>query len=107
LEHSADAGIRAAHLVEEAMSNALIRECPKCKAKFYKEEGCNKMRCSCGTNSCYICRAIVTDYTHYKGHEREGEPAKPCPLWDDTATRNYTEVSIDGLHDRIRTQLNG
>ena len=38
---SADAKINARHTVEEAMSEALVRSCNKCKTKFIKESGCN------------------------------------------------------------------
>ena len=38
--------------VEEAISQAKIRYCPKCKKAFLKESGCNKMTCGCGTKSC-------------------------------------------------------
>lgn len=38
--------------VEEAISQAKIRHCPKCKKAFLKESGCNKMTCGCGTKSC-------------------------------------------------------
>lgn len=53
--------------VEEALSKARIRECPKCKTRFYKLEGCNKMTCSCGINICYICRKDITKekYQHF------------------------------------------
>lgn len=34
------------HIVEEAMTAALIRNCNKCKNPFIKEYGCNKMSCS-------------------------------------------------------------
>jgi len=34
------------HIVEEAMSAALIRHCNKCKHAFVKEYGCNKMTCT-------------------------------------------------------------
>lgn len=27
------------HKVEEAMTEALLRDCPKCKNRFFKEEG--------------------------------------------------------------------
>jgi TRIAD3 protein (E3 ubiquitin-protein ligase RNF216) len=34
------------HIVEEAMSAALIRQCNRCKHPFVKDYGCNKMTCS-------------------------------------------------------------
>ncbi len=53
--------------VEEAMTEARIRECPKCKTRFFKTEGCNKMTCTCNTLICYICRKDVTKvgYAHF------------------------------------------
>jgi hypothetical protein len=53
--------------VEEALTQARIRACPKCKTKFYKIEGCNKMTCSCGINICYVCRKDITKekYKHF------------------------------------------
>lgn len=32
--------------IEEALSQAKMRECPRCKKKFVKESGCNKVRLS-------------------------------------------------------------
>ncbi|TFK63806.1 hypothetical protein BDN72DRAFT_775474 [Pluteus cervinus] len=53
-------------LVEEAMSQALVRNCPKCKKPFIKELGCNKMPCPyCGTFSCYVCRQEINGYGHF------------------------------------------
>ena len=40
-----DGKIDARHTVEEAMTNALVRSCNKCKTNFIKESGCNKMTC--------------------------------------------------------------
>ena len=34
--------------IEEAMTQARVRECPDCGKRFFKTEGCNKMSCSCG-----------------------------------------------------------
>ncbi|KAI3642263.1 hypothetical protein MP228_011818 [Amoeboaphelidium protococcarum] len=77
------------HKVAEAMTDALIRECPKCHKKFFKEEGCNKMTCSCGTKICYICRRVVKGYDHFgSGNGKDGK----CPLWDDTVQKNAQEV---------------
>lgn len=55
--------------VEEAISNAKIRMCPKpgCGKKFVKEgTGCNKMTCACGAFSCYVCRALILRQVSYK-----------------------------------------
>lgn len=57
--------------VEEAMSEARIRTCPKpgCGNRFYKVDGCNKMTCpkkGCGTWSCYICRALIPKNVGYQ-----------------------------------------
>ncbi len=53
--------------VEEAMTAARIRECPKCKTRFFKTEGCNKMVCTCNTFLCYICKKDITKqgYSHF------------------------------------------
>ncbi|TFK49205.1 hypothetical protein OE88DRAFT_398971 [Heliocybe sulcata] len=40
-----DKKIDARHIVEEAMTQALMRNCPKCSRAFVKEDGCNKMTC--------------------------------------------------------------
>lgn len=58
----AELKLKSAHTVEEAMSEALIRRCPKvgCGEPYVKEaESCNKIRCSnCGTLSCYVCNKV-------------------------------------------------
>lgn len=47
--------------IEEAMTEARIRHCPRgCKQGFYKVEGCNKMTCpTCKTWICYVCRSAI------------------------------------------------
>jgi len=58
-EASDDARLSKFHAVEEAMSAALIRRCPKpgCGEPYVKESStCNKIVCSaCRTLSCYMC----------------------------------------------------
>jgi TRIAD3 protein (E3 ubiquitin-protein ligase RNF216) len=53
--------------VEEAMSTAIIRKCPACSQEFIKAKGgeCNKVRRSCGTLMCYVCRKEI----HQKGYD--------------------------------------
>lgn len=78
--------------LESAMTEAMLRTCPGCNNRFYKEEGCNKMKCKCGQTMCYICRlSIPNDYTHFYG---EGAtPVKnKCPLFSDNKQLHQAEV---------------
>ena len=51
--------------IEEALSQAKMRTCPKCHQKFIKSDGCNKMTCACGTKMCYVCRKPLDDENPY------------------------------------------
>ncbi|KAI1409196.1 hypothetical protein F5Y13DRAFT_96534 [Hypoxylon sp. FL1857] len=91
-ESTADHGLDARHILEEAMSAALIRTCNKCKNPFLKVDGCNKVRCSrCGTMHCYVCRKTITDYKHFNDVSRGGKTGR-CPLYDSTEERHQQEV---------------
>ncbi|KAF8523210.1 hypothetical protein JB92DRAFT_2705456 [Gautieria morchelliformis] len=102
-DQSEDAKLKAEHAVEEAMTQALLRVCPRCKAPFIKDHGCNKMKCStCQIYVCYVCRKQITDplpyqhfnvcpfhhfasfYSQYIVFQGQGAnvPGK-CPLYDD------------------------
>ncbi|KAG0243702.1 hypothetical protein BGW41_001575 [Actinomortierella wolfii] len=74
-----DSVLAAQHRAEEEMSKALIRECTKCKTRFFKEEGCNKMTCpTCMTVTCYSCkREIRNGYAHFDPTPANSPPAKP------------------------------
>lgn len=74
--------------VEEAMSEARIRTCPKegCGNRFYKVDGCNKMTCpKCRTFSCYICRALIpknVGYQHFcQTAHCQHHSCNKCPLY--------------------------
>ncbi|KAJ4488145.1 hypothetical protein J3R30DRAFT_3433416 [Lentinula aciculospora] len=86
------------HVIEEAMTHALLRNCPSCQKSFVKEEGCNKMTCPhCRTLSCYVCRQAVTGYDHFN-QAVPGTPgsstsiSKKCPLWEPVESRHAQEV---------------
>ncbi|WWC59886.1 uncharacterized protein I303_102448 [Kwoniella dejecticola CBS 10117] len=85
-EVEADLKLNNRHTVEDAMSEALIRHCPKCAKPYIKESGCNKIHCSkCGTMSCYICQKAVQGYQHFDQDPREygqGKKEGKCVLWD-------------------------
>ncbi|XPS98048.1 RBR-type E3 ubiquitin transferase [Ascochyta lentis] len=76
------------HVVEEAMSAALIRKCNKCNHPFVKDHGCNKMSCThCGNKQCYICSKNVNNYEHF-GDVNKGR----CALHDNVEDVHEQEV---------------
>ena len=82
--------------IEERLSEAMMRECWKCKVKYFKEEGCNKMTCpraGCGAKMCYLCKAQVTDYTHFYGQGGAPDKKRTCPLWTDNKKLHEQEVA--------------
>ncbi|KAI2467164.1 hypothetical protein F4781DRAFT_324895 [Annulohypoxylon bovei var. microspora] len=81
-EYAAEHGLEARHILEEAMSEAVIRKCNNCKHPYMKSEGCNKVVCTrCGTKQCYVCRKTITDYKHFNDTSRGGQRGQ-CPLFD-------------------------
>ncbi|KAJ4354493.1 uncharacterized protein N0V89_006230 [Didymosphaeria variabile] len=89
-EAKKDEKLTVRHIVEEAMSAALIRNCNKCKRPFIKELGCNKMSCShCGNQQCYVCSQDIRDYNHFSDYSagRTG-----CQLHDNVENRHEREV---------------
>jgi hypothetical protein len=76
--------------VEQAMSMAVKRVCPRCSTSFVKTAGCNKLTCPCGYKMCYVCRADLTEegYRHFCEHfrpEGSGQPCTQCErcnLWE-------------------------
>ncbi|KAI0915034.1 hypothetical protein F4823DRAFT_570635 [Ustulina deusta] len=66
--------------VEQAMSMAIKRVCPRCNMCFVKEEGCNKLACPCGYKMCYICRKDIgtEGYQHFCQHFRPEGDGRPC-----------------------------
>ncbi|CAE6398806.1 unnamed protein product [Rhizoctonia solani] len=83
------------HAIEEAMTKALMRNCPKCNQNFVKESGCNKMTCpGCKSLVCYVCRKIIQGYEHFdqtQGAARNPRSQK-CPLWESVEQRHADDV---------------
>ncbi|KAI1169904.1 hypothetical protein F4777DRAFT_159798 [Nemania sp. FL0916] len=92
-EADADRGLDARHVLEEAMSEALIRRCNQCQNPFVKHDGCNKVRCTkCGALQCDVCRKTIKDYSHFNDTRRGGKSGR-CPLFDKSEERHEIEVS--------------
>lgn len=64
-ESKKENGVSERHLLEEARTAALLRTCPKCKVKILKEEGCNKVVCTCGGMMCDVCGSDSKPSTKY------------------------------------------
>jgi TRIAD3 protein (E3 ubiquitin-protein ligase RNF216) len=88
-------------LVEEKMSEAVVRICPRCDAQFMKEDGCNKMECPrCHTWICYFCRKIIPKGVGYEHFWRHHGPCPPgrCPLWIPNETLHDIEAQKAKRH---------
>ncbi|KAI1377690.1 hypothetical protein F4677DRAFT_415258 [Hypoxylon crocopeplum] len=85
--------------VEQAMSMAIKRVCPRCNTSFVKTAGCNKLTCPCGYKMCYVCRkdigSLNEGYQHFCQHFRpEGDGRRcrecnKCNLWE---TENIDKI---------------
>ncbi|KAH6855676.1 hypothetical protein B0I37DRAFT_365455 [Chaetomium sp. MPI-CAGE-AT-0009] len=83
--------------VEQAMSLAVKRVCPRCNTSFVRDSGCNKMTCPCGYEMCYICRKDLTSgsgknpeagYQHFCNH-----------FWADPAKKKCTDCDRCTLYE--------
>ena len=88
--------------IEEKMTEAKVRTCPKCSTRFFKEEGCNKMTCTkCGTFSCYICRKEIPKKVKYKHFCQKPhcthKKCKGCPLYSNSSEDDARAVKEAGL----------
>jgi hypothetical protein len=88
-----DSETQARTHLENAATEAMVRECVKCNTRFLQEDGCNKMTCQCGATSCYICRKPVADYSHFYGQGGQPEPGK-FPLYTDNVKLHRNEVKV-------------
>ena len=64
IEGTGEKNMRA--FIEAQMTEAMIRTCWRCKKRFTKLDGCNKMTCTCGAMMCYVCREPIKDYSHFQ-----------------------------------------
>lgn len=93
-ESRREKGISDRHLVEEAMSQALIRKCPKCSVNIVKEYGCNKMVCpQCRCVMCYVCKKNITgqNYNHFSAGPNR------CPLHDCRVENEVNKAQDDAI----------
>ena len=91
--------------VEEAITNAKIRHCPSCKKPIVKADGCNKMKCACGTLFCYICRKSVKGYDHFCNTPHcTHKKCKKCVLFTKTEEDDALAMREAGLNAASQVQ---
>ncbi|KFA62510.1 hypothetical protein S40285_05587 [Stachybotrys chlorohalonatus IBT 40285] len=87
--------------IEQAMSMAIKRVCPRCNTSFVKNAGCNKLTCPCGYKMCYVCRSDLSDegYRHFCDHFRPDGDPRPCTecdrcnLWESEDTDRVLQAA--------------
>lgn len=90
-----DEDVRRRTYIEDKMTEALTRTCHKCKKKYVKTNGCNKMACTCGALMCYICSAAINGYEHFG--------AGRCPLFTNDNEINLNRIKIGA--EQARNEL--
>ncbi|CAM2727175.1 unnamed protein product [Rotaria socialis] len=78
--------------IENRVSEAMIRVCYKCKQRFYKLEGCNKMTCACGASMCYVCRQPIKGYEHFNNNDKCGANMDAIKLHQEEMRLAYEEA---------------
>ena len=90
--------------VEQAMSAAVKRVCPRCATSFVKTAGCNKLTCPCGYRMCYVCRADLgaDGYRHFCQHFRPEGDGSRCPDPDCGRCNLWESEDVDAVLRRAR-----
>lgn len=110
-----DSETRIRTFLEETMSEAQLRRCanPKCRKPYEKIEGCNRMRCPCGTQCCFLCGERLNpqrSYDHFKdGHLGGGQDkaGSRCvvygtPAWAQKTPKQLQEESERALDQYLK-----
>jgi len=100
--------------IEDKMSDALIVKCNKCNTSIFKNEGCNKVTCVCGTHNCYVCKKIITKQIGYSHFCREqncqkdnGSSCNLCHLWEQNTKKRILNAVKDDYSDETKKLING
>ena len=95
-EYKKEQGVSERHIIEEAMTKALVKSCPKCQTSLLKDGGCNKMICSkCRCCVCDYCGKDITKegYGHFdNGAGMNPLARKKCPSTDTDHIRNKERI---------------
>jgi TRIAD3 protein (E3 ubiquitin-protein ligase RNF216) len=93
--------------IEDKMSDVLIVKCNHCKKSIFKNEGCNKVTCVCGTHNCYICKEIISSsigYSHFcKSHNCN---CNKCHLWEQNTKKRILDAVKEDYNEETEKLIN-
>lgn len=99
--------------IENKMTEEIILKCKKCNTSLFKNEGCNKVTCVCGTHNCYICKEIVpksVGYSHfcskYTCFNINGNKCDKCHLWEQDTRSRLLNALQDDYNDETKNLIN-
>lgn len=94
--------------IEDKMTEALIVKCNQCNKSIFKNEGCNKVTCVCGTHNCYVCKQIIpksVGYAHFcRSHNCD---CNKCHLWEQNTKKRLMAAVKDNYDEETKKLING
>ena len=94
--------------IEDKMTEALIVKCNQCNKSIFKNEGCNKVTCVCGTHNCYICKQIIpksVGYSHFcRSHNCH---CNKCHLWEQNTTKRLLDAVKEDYNNETKKLITG
>ncbi len=94
--------------IEDKMTEALIVKCNNCNKSIFKNEGCNKVTCVCGTHNCYICKQIIpksVGYSHFcRSHDCN---CNKCHLWEQNTKKRLLNAVKEEYDSETKKLING
>lgn len=94
--------------IEDKMTEALLVKCNQCNKSIFKNEGCNKVTCVCGTHNCYVCKKIIPKSVGYAHFCRSHNCAcNKCHLWEQNTKKRLMEAVKDDYDEETKKLING
>jgi TRIAD3 protein (E3 ubiquitin-protein ligase RNF216) len=94
--------------IEDKMTEALIVKCNHCNRSIFKNEGCNKITCVCGTHNCYICKQIIpksVGYSHFcRSHNCD---CNKCHLWEQNTKKRLLDAVKEDYNNETKKLITG
>ena len=94
--------------IEDKMTEALIVKCNTCKKSIFKNEGCNKITCVCGTDNCYICKQMIPESVGYSHFCISDDcSCDKCHLWEQNTKKRILNAVNEEYNNETKKLING